>query len=185
MTFFSSNERVNGDECGGDGAGDSGGVRASSVMSEGGSVESGHRGSQDKASSDQPHVIHQPHVIVLCPITQFEQACRKVAVERAPQGFSDEESLLRPVSSATETEPAVASARGGPYRDDAAALNAAGVCACMEISACVKENVCADAQSWVGTKAGWAPVTCDVFGWAPVTCLAVGFQHKCQHKWTI
>jgi len=117
MTFFNSN----GDECCGDGAGDGGGVRASSVMSDGGTDERGRRGGEDKASRDQPHVI------VLCPITQFEQACRKVARERAPQGYSDDGLLLRPVSSATETEPAVVSARGGPYREDAAALDAAGV----------------------------------------------------------
>ena len=118
MTFFNSN----GDECCGDGAGDGGGVRASSVMSDGGTDERGRRGGEDKASSRD-----QPHVIVLCPITQFEQACRKVARESAPQGYSDDGLLLRPVSSATETEPAVVSARGGPYREDAAALDAAGV----------------------------------------------------------
>jgi PAS domain S-box-containing protein len=107
MTFFDSN----GDGCGGDGAGDSGGVRASSVI---GTDERGRRGCvtatesggiEDKASSRG-----QPHVIVLCPITQFEQS--------------------------TETE----RARAGPYREDAAALDAAGVCACMEICACVKRE---------------------------------------------
>jgi hypothetical protein len=111
MTFFNSN----GDECGGDGAGDSGGVHASSVMSDEGTDERGRREGVDKASSRD-----QPHVIVLCPITQFEQACRKVARDRAPQGYSDG-LLLRPMSSATETE------RGGPYREDAAALDAAGL----------------------------------------------------------
>ena len=94
MTFFDSN----GDGCGGDGAGDSGGVRASSVI---GTDERGRRGCVTATESggieDTASSRGQPHVIVLCPITQFEQS--------------------------TETE----RARAGPYREDAAALDAAGV----------------------------------------------------------
>ena len=155
MTFDPS-----GDGGSGDGSCNGGGGGASGVNSSEGAGEGGLGGDDEAGTRRDKQALpsrHHPHVIVLCPITQFEQACvyRKVASRR----ISDEDEQKEAAASSDERAPAAAGSgmssmdsfavsgyarsasfsaskavpRGGNGSEDTCALAAAGVCLLCDI----------------------------------------------------